>query len=139
MWSLMDTIPSTDNTRPYHHITEQIHVSAKILALYAKNDSLPLPSGSVHIVYRGANTYLPDGGVLWVSFTPSYKLGETFLSPLFESTWLHSETEPIYRGSKTWKYLVSNDSIFLYREDTNLSLVDAMDSLSKYFIEIEVP
>jgi hypothetical protein len=138
MWTLMDTIPSTtDNTKPYHHITEQIHVSAKILALYAKTDSLSFPSGWVHIAYSSGRTFLPDGGVIHTSGTPSYRLGETFLVPLFESSWLHSETEPIYRGTMTWKYTVHNDSIFLYCEDTYLSLAEAIDSLSSHFIRIK--
>jgi hypothetical protein len=137
VWTVMDTIPSTDNTKPYHHITEQIHVSAKILALYAKNDSLSFPSGWVHIAYSSGRTFLPDGGVIHTSGTPFYRLGETFLAPLFESSWLHSETEPIYRGTMTWKYTVSNDSIFLYCEDTYLSLTEAIDSLSSHFIKIE--
>lgn len=138
IWSVMDTVLADKNhSYSYEKIVEQRHVSAKILALYVKSDSIIIPDESVHLVYRGA-IYYPDETVMLTSTIPSHTLGETFLSPLFESSWLHSDTEPIYRGTMTWKYSVSNDSIFLYVEDAYLSLVEVLDSLSKYFIRVDV-
>lgn len=138
MWTVMDTIPSRDNINPYDHIVVQKHVSARILSLYVKKDDIRLPTGSIHIIYS-TETISPDGSVVETPFSPYYRLGVTFLSPLHESARFHSDTEPIYRPAMIWMYPVQNDSISLYYEKTRIPLTEAIDSLSVYFTKIEQP
>ncbi len=111
--------------------------SAEILALYAKNDSLPLPKCSIRIVNVGGE--YPDGSFEEVTEQPSFKIGEIFLASIEECRALHSETERAYQVPVYWKYTISGDSLWILDaalQSSKISIADAVSALSSHFIKV---
>ncbi len=111
------------------------NISATILGLYTRNDSLPLPKGSIHIVEPGGTR--PDGISMLISDLPQFQVGETFLAAVEQDTiWHNSATEPIYMVfyNDQGKYRISRDSVFLVWENP-MPLCTAVCSLSSKFIQ----
>jgi hypothetical protein len=116
------------------------NVLAELLTVYAKNDSLPVPKGSIHIAKYGG--ICSDGSVVEILPSPSFKIGEVFLAAVSENPGLSSKTERVYRTFSYWKYTIANDSILLYYsepglEPPSLSLAEVISALSSNLIKKE--
>jgi len=114
------------------------NVSADLLTAYVKNDSLPVPKGSIHLAKSGG--ICPDGSGVFTSPSPSFEIGETFLTALREHPTLSTNEERIFQPYWCWKYTITNDSIYLRYgksglEPRSLSLAEVITALSSNFIE----
>lgn len=140
IWTTYDTVfPTPCSGKSYLYINRVSHYFGDILALYAKSDSLSMPQGSIHIAYRGVQI-AHDGSVAESTATPSFELNETFMAPIYESSWFRSETETIYQVNMCWRYRISNDSTYVLDSTYNLwhlSLREVHDSLSAHLIKME--
>ncbi len=132
IWYSMDTIEGIANDKPFKHIRPITNILAGVVALYAKSDTLALPSGSVHIIHPGGE--YPDGGFLEYPSQPKFTVGEVFLTPIFKMDRMKTSKEPLYEVLTIWKYTIANDSVFLYGE-MPIPLCDAICKLSTSFIQ----
>ncbi len=139
IWYTLDTTNATINCKPYQLIGPWTHISAEVLALYVKGDSLPIPENLIHIVEQGGVD--PDGTVEWIEGSCDFKLGEVFLAAVEDerNRWLHSATERLYVvPTSQWKYTISGDSVWIMDsmyKPSHISLADVTEALSTHFIK----
>lgn len=131
IWYSIDTLYAQIDGEQHRSIVLLTNVSCEVITLYTRNDSLPEPGRSVHIVYQGGE--YPDGEFLYIPGSPSFEIGEVFLAALIKRPLQKSETPPfLYNVRSLWKYTISNDLVYL-KTQAPISLGEALMALSSHF------
>jgi hypothetical protein len=110
------------------------NISATIIDLYVKSDSLTFPKGSIHIVEPGG--IRTDGISVYMSDLPQFQVGETFLAAVEQKNWGKSNVGPVYGVYFNYqgKHTISRDSVHLMGQ-APVSLGTAICKLCADFIK----
>ncbi len=113
---------------------QRFHGLATILALYVKDDSVPIPKSPIRLAYYGSSKVyenreceeICDGHFPLIE-------DQVFLAPICENEEFKKEKEKIFVPVCTWYYQVYHDSIHLFPEGITLPLSGMLDTLSALF------
>lgn len=112
----------------------RFHGLATILALYVKDDSVPIPKSPIRLGYYGSSKVYENGECEDIcDGHPPFNRNKVFLAPICENEEFKKEKEKIFVPISNWYYQVYHDSVYLFPEGITQSLAQMLDTLSAHF------